>query len=94
MGSTRERWDVCGCFSAISHRRHQGVHLPPPPDGSHQLLDAPHHVPQLHHVPGPAAEGEGPHQVPVDEQPGDGRAHGPGQAGERLHLADIERTAA
>lgn len=81
-------------LKANAHRRHQNIHFPAPPYGIHQLLYATDHVAQLHHVTRPAAPGEGPHQIPVDEQPGHRSAHGPRQTGKRLHLQDTGRTAA
>lgn len=81
-------------FKRNAHRRHQNIHLPAPAQGIDQLSYATDHVTQLHHVTGTAAPGEGPHQIPVDEQPGDRSAHGPRQTGKRLHLQDTEGTTA
>lgn len=66
--------------------RHQSVQLWLPAEGVHQGLHAADHVTELRHVLRPAAPGERPHGVPVDEQTGNGAANGSSQTGEWLYL--------
>lgn len=78
----------------FSTGRHQSVQLLSPAESVDQSLHAADHVPQLHDVLRPAAPGERPHQVPVDEQTRDGAANSSCQAGEGLHLQSRESTTA
>lgn len=68
------------------------MHLLVPAQQLHQPLDATDHVPKLGHVVVTLLPRKGAHELPVDEHPRHGAAHGPGQAGKGLHLRGNQGT--